>query len=92
MWTDKDTRRYNFNNYIKPAILGIMAAVVIAAIGLYSVNKLDEASCRSYGEVTGREVRYRPLGGCFIKTDAGYMSQDEFKSIMLILVREGRNN
>lgn len=58
---------------VLPAIGVVLILAAIAGIGI----GMDAASCRNYGDVTGRNTDYRIIGGCFVETDRGWFLKDQ---------------
>lgn len=59
-------------NLIK-AVLTVSAVLTVVFAG---VRIADNHSCKNYGDITGREVKYSYLT-CYVKTDRGFIPRDE---------------
>ena len=49
--------------------------------------QLEVKACRNYQNITGRATEYMFCGGCFVKSESGWMTKDEYSQI--IVAREG---
>lgn len=58
-----------FISLVIPAALFVLIAV-IAGISGY-------VSCNSYSDMTERQTKYSIVSGCYVKTDKGYVPQEE---------------
>jgi hypothetical protein len=75
--------------FIVGFIIGIVAGVVIAMAIIAPVNrKLDENACHSWGQQTGREVRFSAYayGGlqwdCFVRTsDGNWLPKSQLRDV-----------
>ena len=45
--------------------------IVICLVAVATAISLLRAKCMTYGEVTGRPVVYRTIGGCFAQAESG---------------------
>lgn len=57
-------------------IVSLVLAGVLTVIGL-----ANRAACSFYGYSMEREVQYKPLVGCAVKTSNGYVLRSELRSV-----------
>lgn len=65
------------------------ASVVIflVLVSLFLVHTCEKRSCAYYEKVTGRSTDYDFFGGCFVETDSGWLTKNEYSQV--IIAREG---
>ena len=61
------------------SIIILVATLAAVFIGVYA-NKTYQ--CNSYGEVTGRDVKYN-ISGCYVKNGNKWLPRDEYKFMSL---------
>lgn len=57
-------------------IMIVIAVIFGAIIGIVNVI-WDAYQCNNYGDLTNRTTKYSIVNGCFVKTDAGLIPQEE---------------
>ena len=48
---------------------------------------LDKIACSNYEKITGRQTKYVICGSCFVQTESGWLTKDEYGKV--IIAREG---
>ena len=69
------------------SILGLIIFVIAFSIAL--VAGIEGYSCSSYGDVTGRETKFKALE-CYVNDDGIWFTRTEYKQV--IIAREGLMN
>ena len=58
----------------------LLITAVAIAVGLALWSGAKRASCAFYGYSMEREVQYKPLVGCAVKTSNGWVLRSEIRS------------
>jgi hypothetical protein len=64
-------------NFVK---IGLFVSVAIVLIGV-GYGLIQRGACSFYGWSMEREVQYKPLVGCAVKTSNGYVLRSELRSV-----------
>jgi len=65
----------DFLGYMAPIVI-MLAVLLPATIVLF--NAAGNYKCNSYAKQTGRETRWVFMDDCYINTDTGWQSRDEY--------------
>lgn len=58
-------------------LFGIIVSLILVVIIIIISIILDAYVCNNYGSLTERTTKYSIVNGCFIKTDSGWIPQEE---------------
>lgn len=77
-----------FMEFIKMVIIpvSIFVAMLVVPLG-FGCYYYEKASCVNYSTITGRETAFTFAGGCFVKTENSWLTQDEYGQV--IIAKEG---
>lgn len=73
-----------FIEFLLPFSCFIIAILLPTSGAVYWYNS---KSCSKYETVTGRKTDFQFFGGCFVKDDSGWLTQEEYGKV--IIAREG---
>ena len=58
-------------------LVPIGLAVIVYIICFFGSWAWDAYSCSNYGDITDRTTKHSIINGCFVKTDSGWIPQEE---------------
>ncbi|AFL47497.1 hypothetical protein ZZ1p0103 [Acinetobacter phage ZZ1] len=71
------------NNLIE-LIFSVIIVCVIVVVGLTYNTVSGYIKCNSYESITGRTTKYSLISGCFVKTDNGFVPQEEMTKTAVV--------
>ena len=79
------------NNFLNDAfeiiIFIIVLSILIGGPILFFGNWITKKSCTEYGQITGKNINYRFVSGCFVETESGWLTKSEYGQT--IIAKEG---
>ncbi len=71
---------YDLWDFTKEVIFPTTGFLIFLIVGVtLVVNSLARYSCNRHQDITGIETRYVNLTACYLNTENGWMSYDEYK-------------
>ena len=85
--TIKNDLKYFCTEFLFPVV--IVFIVVIPPI-ILGAAWYEKKSCIKYSQITEKNIDYSFFGGCFVQTDSGWLSKEEYGKT--IIAKEGLMN